>query len=93
MNKTECTRMQSLSRTEVEAVLYECFVGAATFATQYLHSAIALVSKQRMTDMAHVGTYLMSAASLEDTLHECHISETLYHAVVGDSLFAYARIR
>ena len=43
-----------------------------------------------MTNVLHVGTYLVGSASLENALHEGHIAEFLYHLPVGYGWLAYA---
>ena len=55
-------RVQSLTGTDLEAVLDECFVCRAAVAAQYLGAAIAFVAKQRVADMFHVGTNLVCSA-------------------------------
>ena len=46
-----------------------------------------------MTDVLHVGTYLMCAARFEYTLHESSVAEALQYLVMSDSRLADARFR
>ena len=64
MAEAQCLSMQYLSGAEVETVLDECLVGAAALTAQNFGATIALVAEQRMADVSHVGTDLMSAARL-----------------------------
>ena len=81
--------MKNLARAEFEAVLYELPVAARTLTTQYLGASITLVAEHRMTNVLHVGTYLMSSTRFQNTFHQCYISETLHYLIVGYSRLAY----
>jgi hypothetical protein len=81
--------MQHLTRTELKAVLDISLVAGSALATQQLGTAIALIGKQRVSDMFHVSTYLMGTTSFEDTLHQCYIAITFHHLVMGYGWFSY----
>ena len=76
--------MQGLTPAYLEAVAHKCLIGAAALAAQDLHASVALVGKQRMADVAHVGADLMGAPCLQDTFHQGDVAEALEHLVVGD---------
>lgn len=92
MHEAERAGMKRLARTYLQAVLYKLLVAAAAVSAQYDGASVALVAEERMADMPHMGTYLMGAAGLEDTLNQRDIAEALYHAVMGYGMLAYARV-
>ena len=81
--------MQHLTRTELETILDICLIAGSAFATQNLGAAITLISKQGVTDMLHVSTYLVGTTGFEDTLHQGDIAITLHHPVMGHGWFTY----
>ena len=92
MHEAERACMKSLARTYLQAILYKLLVAAAAVSAQYDGASVALITEERMADMPHMGTYLMGAAGLKDTLNQSDIAEALYHAVVGYGMLAYARV-
>jgi len=93
MYKAEGFGMQGLAWTYLKAVIDKGFIAAAALTAQYLCSSVGLISKEGMPDMLHVRTYLVGAACLETTLYKGDISEFLYHAPMGDSIFSDAGVR
>lgn len=93
MHEAECLGMESLTRTEFEAVLDKCLVAATALTSQNLCSAIRFVHKERMTDMLHVSTNLMGTACFKHTLHQGGITETLQHLVMRNRRLAYSAVR
>lgn len=93
VDESKSSGVQSLPRAYLEAVLYECLVSTATLSTEDLGSAIAFVAEERMPDMFHVGTYLMSATGLQNTFNKRYVTEPLKYPVVGHGTFAYSGIR
>ena len=87
MHKAEGLCVQSLSRTDFEAVANELLVAAAALAAQDFVAAIAFVAEERMPDVFHMGTYLVGASSFEDTFHESYVAEAFNHAIVGNRRF------
>ena len=63
--EAQSPRMQSLTRTHFETVVYECFVLGRGHTAQNDIAAIAGVVEKRMADVAHMDSYLMSATGLE----------------------------
>ncbi len=81
--------MQGLTRTQLEAILDIGLVRSCALTAQNFRTAIALVGKQRMADVLHVGTNLMRASRFQATLDERGIAIALQHAVVGDGALAH----
>lgn len=70
MYEAERLGMQSLTGTDLEAVVDESLVGSTALSAQYLCSAVSLVAKERVPDVFHVGADLMCASRLENTFHK-----------------------
>ena len=92
MYKAEGLGVQRLAWAYLKAVIDKGFITAAALASEYLCSSVCLVTKKGMTDVFHVGSYLVGAACLKATLDEGDIAEFLYHLPMGDSIFSDARI-
>jgi hypothetical protein len=88
--KAEGLGVQGLAWAYLKAVIDKGFITAAALASQYLCSSVCLISKEGMTDVFHVGSYLVGAACLKATLDEGDIAEFLYHLPMGDSIFSDA---
>jgi len=84
MGKTECTRVQHLSRTEGEAVFDILFVFLRAQAFEYLASAVFLVAEKRVSYMLHMYAYLVCASGFESALDERDIWEALEYAPMRD---------
>ena len=80
--------MQGLTRTQLEAVLDIGLIRSRALTTQNLSTTIALISKQRMADVLHVGADLMGASCFQPTLYERGIAIALQHLIVGDGRLA-----
>ena len=89
MDEAKGTRMQCLTATELEAVLYERLVCRTAVAAQYLAASVSLVGKQRMANVLHVCAYLVCTSCLKYALHEGDIAEALQHTIVCDGTLAY----
>ena len=63
--KSQGASMKCLTTAELKAILDICLIGSSTFSTQYLHTTIALIGKQRMPDMLHVSTNLVSTTIVD----------------------------
>ena len=63
-------------------------MGAALRSAQYAIAAITFVIEERVSQVSHVGTYLMGAAGLEHTLHQRNIAKAFQHLVVSNGMFA-----
>ena len=79
--------MQGLTRTKLEAILDVGLIGCRALASKNFRPPIALVGKQRMTDMLHVSPDLVCATCLQTTFHQRGIAVTLEHPIVSDSGF------
>ena len=92
MDKAEGLGMQGLAWAYLKAVVDKGFIAAASLASQYFCAAVCLVTKKGVTDVFHVGSYLVCPACLKATLDEGDIAEFLYHLPMGDSIFSDAGI-
>ena len=90
MDKAEGLGVQGLAWAYLKAVIDKGFITAAALASQNLCSSVCLVTKKGVTDVFHVGSYLVGAACLKATLDEGDIAEFLYHLPMGDSIFSDA---
>src|SRR5574344_91209 len=71
--------MQSLPWKNLKTVLNELLVLGEHCAGQNFISAVTFIIKQRMPDMFHVNSYLMSPSRLQNTLNNSNISKSLQH--------------
>ena len=62
--------MEGLTRAQLHAVADKGFVGGCRLAAQYLVAAVSCVCEEGVSDMAHVGAYLMGASCLEAAFEE-----------------------
>ena len=93
MNETQGTGMEHLTGTELKAVLDVGLATGGALTTKDLRSTITLIAEQRMADVLHVGSDLMGAPRLEDTLHQCDVTIAFKHLIMGDGRLSYLRIR
>lgn len=77
MLKPEGLGMEHLTRTKLEAVVDELAVFGCALSLEHLVAPVTGIGKERMTYVAHVGTYLMSATRLKHTFDKSRIAETL----------------
>ena len=84
MGKTECARVQHLSRTESKAVFDILLVFLRAQAFENLASSVFLVAEKRMPYMLHVHANLVGASGLESALDERDIWEALEYAPMRD---------
>ena len=85
--------MECLTWAEFETVLDVCLIAAAALTSQNLSPSIGRIHEERMTDMLHVGTYLMSTACLKNALHQGGIAETFQYLIMGNGSLAYSTVR
>ena len=84
--------MKCLTRTNVEAVVYELFVFAEMSAFQNLMATVTFVVEQYMSDVLHVYTDLVGTSGFEYTFHKCDISQTFQYLIVRNCMFSLSRI-
>ena len=84
MDESQCLGMESLTWTEFETVLDVCLIAAAALTSKNLGTSIGCIHEERMTDMLHVGTYLMGTACLGNALHQGGVAETLQYLIMGN---------
>ena len=84
--------MKYLPRTKPEAVLDECLIGRRPLTAQNLSTTITLIAEQRMSDVLHVGAYLVGAPCFQPALYQCRIAETLDDPPMGDGRFPDFRV-
>ena len=77
MLESEGLGMEHLTRTEFETVVDELTVLGCALSFKYLIATISGIGKERVSYVAHVGTYLMGAPRLKYTFDEGSITETL----------------
>ena len=80
--------MQSLPWAKVHAIADESLVGRGLLATQNLVASVALVGKERMSCVLHVGTNLMCAPRFQTAFQQCYGTETFQYAPMGYSMLA-----
>ena len=85
--------MQHLTRTEFEAVVNELSVFRGVRPLQHLVTSIPLITEQRMTDVFHVGTDLVSPSRFQHTFHPRRITKFLQYLIMCHSTFPNLRIR
>src|SRR5574344_201136 len=85
MHKAQRLGMQHLTRANRKTVVYKLTVLCRVQPLQDLITPIPLITKERMTQMAHVGTDLMSTPRLQHTLHQRRIAKAFQHMVMSHS--------
>ena len=86
MGETERLGVEHLPRAKGETVvdILAVFLCAQTF--QYLHAAVFLIGKERMSDGLHVHANLVGSSRLQTAFHERYVGESLQYTPVGDCL-------
>ena len=84
MHKPQRLGMECLPGTDSKAVLYELFISCKSRSFQYFISAITFIVEKRMADIFHMHTDLMRTSRLQAAFHQCHISQTFQHGVMGN---------
>ena len=85
--------MESLTWTELEAILYESLVTTTALTSQDLGTTIGLIHEEWMTYLLHVGTDLMGTARFQDALYQGGIAETLQDLIMSNRTLADTAIR
>ena len=86
--KAEDEGMECLTRHEAEAVFDKLLVAREGGAFEDAVATIGGIVEEGVSEVLHVGTYLMGAACLQDAFHEGDVAETLQDMPVCDGVLA-----
>src|SRR5690554_2803154 len=87
MHEPQCFCMQALPRAERKAVINELLVLGKVGASQNFVAPVALIVKERVSDILHMHPYLVCTAGFELALHERYIAKSFQHLVVSNRGF------
>lgn len=87
MLESKNTGMKCLTGKNIKTIIYKLLVPRESGALEYSISTVGDIAEEGMPDMAHVGTNLVCATCLEDTLYKGNVAEALKDMPVSDGMF------
>ena len=84
--------MKSLTRTDFKAVADKTIITARLCSTQNFITPIAFITEERMSQMFHVGSYLMGSPRFKNTFYKRDVAKTFQHAIMSNGVLTYFRL-